>query len=49
MLFRSGGIYGTIVGFDDKDASVQLRIAEQVKIRVARSAISGMQAESKES
>ena len=47
-VVTNGGIYGTIVGLDDKDASVQLRIAEQVKIKVARSAISGMQPESKE-
>jgi preprotein translocase subunit YajC len=47
-VVTSGGIYGTIVGLDDKDASVQLRIAEQVKIKVARSAIAGMQPESKE-
>ena len=48
-VVTNGGIYGTIVGLDEKDASVQLRIADQVKIRVARSAISGMQPESKES
>jgi preprotein translocase subunit YajC len=46
-IVTNGGIYGTIVGLDDKDASVQLRIADQVKIKVARSAIAGMQPESK--
>ncbi len=36
-VLTSGGIYGTIAGFDGD--SVILRIADQVKIRVARSAI----------
>ena len=48
-VVTNGGIYGTIVGLDEKDASVQLRIADQVKIKVARSAIAGMQPEPKES
>ncbi|MCL4524020.1 MAG: preprotein translocase subunit YajC [Acidobacteria bacterium] len=48
-VVTNGGIYGTIVGLDEKDGSVQLRIADQVKIRVARSAIAGMQPEPKES
>ena len=48
-VLTNGGIYGTIVGLDEKDGSVQLRIADQVKIKVARSAIAGMQPESKES
>ena len=42
-----GGIYGTIVGLEDD--AIQLRIAEQVKIKVSRSAIAGLQAEPKES
>ncbi|HEU5411484.1 MAG TPA: preprotein translocase subunit YajC [Candidatus Acidoferrales bacterium] len=46
-VVTNGGIYGTIVGLDNE--SVQLRIAEQVKIRVARSAIAGLQPEAKES
>ena len=46
-VITNGGIYGTIVGLED--GSVQLRIAEQVKIKVSRSAISGLQPESKES
>jgi preprotein translocase subunit YajC len=36
----SGGIYGTIVGF--RESSVQLQIASQVKVDVARSAITGI-------
>lgn len=46
-IITNGGIYGTVVGLDNE--SVQLRIAEQVKIRVARSAIAGLQPEPKES
>lgn len=46
-VITNGGIYGTIVGLDSE--SVQLRIAEQVKIRVSRSAIAGLQPEAKES
>ena len=46
-VVTNGGIFGTIVGLEDD--AVQLRIADQVKIKVARSAIAGLQAESKES
>lgn len=46
-VITSGGIYGTIVGLEDD--AVQLRVAEQVKIKVSRSAIAGLQLESKES
>ena len=46
-VLTSGGIYGTIVGLEGE--AVQLRIAEQVKVKVARSAITGIQTESKES
>ena len=42
-IITNGGIYGTIMGLDDD--SVQLRIAEQVKIKVSRAAIAGLQAE----
>lgn len=48
-VITNGGIYGTIAGLDDKDGSVQLRIADQVKIKVARSSVAGMQPETKES
>jgi preprotein translocase subunit YajC len=40
-VITTGGIYGTIVGF--RDGVVQLQIANQVKIDVARSAIGGLQ------
>ena len=46
-VITNGGIYGTIVGLEDD--AIQLRIAEQVKIKVSRSAIAGLQLESKES
>ncbi|MGD1212279.1 MAG: preprotein translocase subunit YajC [Candidatus Acidiferrales bacterium] len=46
-VITNGGIYGTIVGLEDD--SIQLRIADQVKIKISRSAIAGLQAENKES
>ena len=45
-VLTSGGIYGTIVGLEGE--AVQLRIADQVKVKVARSAITGIQPDSKE-
>lgn len=46
-VITSGGIYGVIVGTEND--AVQLRIADQVKIKVSRSAIAGLQPEPKES
>ena len=46
-VITNGGIYGTIVGLDDD--TLQLRIADQLKIKISRNAIAGLQAESKES
>lgn len=47
-VITTGGVYGTIVGLEDN--AVQLRIADQVKIKVARNAVAGLQADpSKES
>jgi preprotein translocase subunit YajC len=46
-VVTNGGIYGTIVGLEDD--SIQLRIADQVKIKVARNAVAGLQLEKKES
>lgn len=40
-VVTSGGIYGTIVGL--RGEVVQLRIADQVRIEVSRSAIAGHQ------
>jgi preprotein translocase subunit YajC len=45
-VITNGGIYGTIAGLEGD--AVLLRIAEQVKIKVARSAISGLQRETEE-
>ncbi len=45
-VVTNGGIYGTIVGLENE--AVQLRVADQVRIKVARSAIAGLQPESKE-
>ncbi|MGH9684948.1 MAG: preprotein translocase subunit YajC [Candidatus Acidiferrales bacterium] len=42
-VITNGGMYGTIVGLESD--SVQLRIAEQVKVKLARNAIAGLQAE----
>lgn len=46
-VVTSGGVYGTIVGLEDE--TIQLRIADQVKVKVLRSAIAGLQPENKES
>ena len=43
-VITSGGIYGTIQGVEAE--VVYLKIAENVKVKVARSAISGVTAES---
>jgi preprotein translocase subunit YajC len=40
-IITNGGIYGTIVGL--RDDRIQLRVAENVKIDVARNAISALQ------
>jgi preprotein translocase subunit YajC len=39
-VVTSGGIYGTIMGF--REGTVQLQIASQVKVDLARSAITGL-------
>jgi len=46
-VITNGGIYGTIVGLEDE--TIQLRIAEQLKIKISRNAIAGLQADPKES
>jgi preprotein translocase subunit YajC len=45
-VVTTGGLFGTIVGIEGD--SVQLRIADQVKVKVLRSAVSGLQPEGKE-
>jgi len=46
-VVTNGGIYGKVVGLDGD--TLQLQISEQVRIKVARSAVAGMQSEGKES
>jgi preprotein translocase subunit YajC len=41
-VITNGGIYGTVVGFRDSNV-VQLQVASQLKIDVARSAIASLQ------
>ena len=41
-VITSGGIYGTIVGFRDLNV-VQLQIANQIKIDVAKTAVTGLE------
>jgi preprotein translocase subunit YajC len=45
-VITTGGLFGTIVGLEGD--SVQLRIADQVKVKVLRSAVSGLQPDVKE-
>jgi preprotein translocase subunit YajC len=45
-VVTTGGLYGTIAALDGD--TLQLRIADQVKVKVARSAVAGIQAEAKE-
>lgn len=46
-VLTSGGIYGTIAGLEE--TAVMIRVAEQVKLRVARSAITEiLEADAKE-
>ncbi len=42
-VITTGGIYGTIVGLEDD--AVQVRIADQVKVKVARAAIASVETE----
>ena len=45
-VITSGGVFGTIVGMEGD--ALQLRIADQVKVKVLRSAVASLQPESKE-
>src|SRR6202140_2484768 len=45
-VVTSGGLFGTIVGIEGD--AIQLRIADQVKVKVLRSAVAALQPESKE-
>ena len=45
-VITNGGVFGTIVGLEGD--SIQLRIADQVKVKVLRSAVASLQPEGKE-
>ena len=45
-VITNGGIYGTIVGF--KGDRIQLRVAENVKIELSRSAVTALQSPEEE-
>ena len=45
-VVTSGGLFGTIVGLEGD--AIQLRIADQVKVKVLRSAVASLQPEGKE-
>ena len=45
-VITNGGVFGTIVGMEGD--AIQLRIADQVKVKVLRSAVASLQPESKE-
>lgn len=47
-VITTGGLYGTIVAVREKDATVQLRIAQSVSVEAERSAIARLQASEKE-
>jgi preprotein translocase subunit YajC len=42
-VVTSGGIYGQVISVREDKRTVQLKIAENVRIEVARTAISGLQ------
>ena len=45
-IITNGGLFGTIVGLEGD--SIQVRIADQVKVKVLRSAVASLQPEGKE-
>ena len=45
-VVTTGGLFGTIVGLEGD--AIQLRIADQVKVKVLRSAVASLQPEGKE-
>ena len=40
-VITNGGLYGTVVGVTD--SVIQLRVADQVKVEISRSAVSALQ------
>ena len=47
-VLTSGGIYGTVVGIKDENTAV-IKIADQVKVEIAKSAISSVVKKARES
>lgn len=45
QVITNGGIYGRIAALDEGTKTVILQISDQVKIKVARTAIAGLQGE----
>ncbi len=45
-IITNGGMFGTIVGMEGD--SIQLRIADQVKVKILRSAVASLQPDGKE-
>jgi preprotein translocase subunit YajC len=43
-VITSGGVYGTVAGI--KESTILLKVADQVKLEVAKSAVASMQAPS---
>ncbi len=41
-VLTTGGIYGTIVGFNERDNTVYLKVAENIKIEIQRASIAGL-------
>jgi preprotein translocase subunit YajC len=42
QIVTTGGIFGSIIGFSEQDSIVQLKLGENVKIEIQRSAIAGL-------
>lgn len=45
-VITNGGLYGTVAGMTDD--TLQLRVADNVKVQIARSAVAGLQGEPRE-
>lgn len=43
QVITQGGIYGTVVAIDESDNTIQLRIADQVKVKAARASVAALQ------
>lgn len=42
-IITNGGLYGVVAGVEEE--TIQVRVADQVKLRVARNAVAGLQSE----